>query len=87
MFLAYLSPFPDLPVLRRLQGNLVFPKQNTITKIQNLPFSIISILLPTLTEKIELMSIADSSRIVVSVLMRDFMAILASWNKCYMVNK
>lgn len=35
------------------------------TEVQNLPFSIISMLLPTSADKIELMSIADSLRTVV----------------------
>lgn len=41
-------------------------KQNKIAEVQNLPFGIISTLLPTLANKIQLMSVADSSRIVVS---------------------
>ena len=31
---------------------LVLPKQSTITKVQNLPFGIISILFPTFAEKL-----------------------------------
>lgn len=49
---------------QRLQDNLVLPKQNIITEVQNLPFSIFSTLLPTSADKIELMSIADSLRTV-----------------------
>lgn len=77
----------QLAYAQRLQGNLILAKQNTIMKVQNLSFSIISILLPVLADKIELMSIADSSRIVVSAQLSDFMDILASWNECFIVNK
>lgn len=80
-------PISSLAYAQRLQGNLVLPKQNTITKVQNLPFGIISSVLSTLAEKIELMSIADSSRIVASEQLSDFMDILASWHKCFVVNK
>jgi hypothetical protein len=57
-------PIYQLAYAQILQDNLELPKQNTIAKAQNLPFGIISTFLPKLAEKIELMSIADSPRIV-----------------------
>lgn len=56
-------------------------------KVQNLSVSIISILFPVIADKIELMSIADSSRTVISAQLSDFMDILSSWNECFLVNK
>lgn len=56
-------------------------------KVQNLSVSIISILFPVIADKIELMSIADSSRTVISAQLSDFMDILSSWNECFIVNK
>lgn len=72
---------------QRLQDNLVLPKQNIITEAENLPFSIISKLLPKSAEKNELMSVADSSRTVVPAQLRDFMDILANWHECVLVSK
>lgn len=66
--ISFWDTYPHFPTHLCLETiyNSVLPKAKHRYKVQNFPFGIVSILLPTLADKVELMSIADSSRTVVS---------------------